>query len=154
MKNLMFKTYGIISILSIMISIIFMITSFNVINTFDISLITKILLKVIYIPVFITTVVVLIKGTNTVLTSPTLFIGNIFKYEHNNKTKNQINTNSFIIGLISINMFIIGIIFVSVVNIYISIPYFTLPFIKTVVMLLSINTVLIYIFGIYRIIME
>lgn len=153
MKNSIQKIYGVISIVGVVFTILYMSTLFVKIGRFDESLL-KTIIMVVYIPVFLTTSIILIKGANTIKSGTKLCIGNLFKYNHNKKVKEKINKNTYIIGGVILSMIILGINLIWLVNIFIMLPIFISPIMNIIIPLLTANTIFVFLFGVYRIILE
>jgi len=154
MKNLMRKSHGIISMLGCSATLYAMIVLFGLAS--DTEPFFKLIYLSFYVPVFIVTVILMIKGINTIINADKLFIGNILKYEHSKETKGQIRENTRLIGIIIIGMFVLGMVLIITSNLFVVIPTFSSSFIimKVIFSLIALNTLWVFLFGGYRVVME
>jgi hypothetical protein len=153
MKNSIRKTYSLVSLVGTVTTLYVMLMSFKTILDIDMPLFKMIGLFV-YIPIFISTVVLIIKGLNTVFNEGDLFIGNLFKFKVDKETEKKITKNTYIIGTLMLCVFFIGLGLIIFANLSIIVPSVTLISLKILSISFMINTFFIYIFGMYRLIME
>lgn len=147
------KIYSLVSIIGSILTLYVMIDTLGFVSQIGIPIL-KLIFLVIYVPILISTIALIVTGVNTIFNSEKIFIGNIFKFELSNKDKSRSTKNTFLIGLVFLSFCLIDIVIMTYVNIGIVLPFVSTILLKILVLTFMVNTIWVFSFGLYRLIME